>query len=119
MNEASITRPEFDRYVQMTAESTKSIAESIAEQAKESAETNLILREYIITNNHKHDQTATEIEHIKEKARKLKDAVEANTQVIKITKPIKWALIIVLTGSLMAYGAHLTSDWINKGDHSD
>lgn len=102
-----ITRPEFDLYVKMTAESMASIAESTKESAKESRESNQILREYIITNNNKHEKTSDQIVDIKQQLKKVKEVVEANSKVTQVAKWIKWVLGAVSLGFLTALGVAL------------
>lgn len=107
MNDSPIMRPEFDLYVKMTAEAMKKIAASSEEQAIESRETNTILREYIITNNNKHERTSEEIDVLKMKYRKIKDAVEANSKVTSIANKIKIVAWVIAVGGLTAFGAYL------------
>lgn len=121
MKEDHISRPEFDLYVKMTAESNKktsaaveSIARSHKEAIKESRETNQILREYIIHNNNKHDKTDERLTVQSNKIEALSHAVEANSNVTAFAKAVKKGLIIVLVGALTSIGGYYGLQAINK-----
>ena len=113
MNGEHITRPEFDIYVKMTAESMSLIAASTKESAKESREINQILREYIITNNNKHEKTSGHIIEIKEDQKLIKEVVDANSRVTSIANKIIWGVGIVLAGALGAFGKDMVG-WLLK-----
>lgn len=107
-----ILRPEFDLYVKMTAEAMKSIAESNKESLTESRETNQILREYIIHNNHKHDDTNKRITSLAKEQNKLKIAVEANSKVTSFAITIKKGALIIAGGGLTAIGAIIATSYM-------
>jgi len=111
LSDDHILRPEFNLYVKMTAESMASIAESTKESAKESRESNQILREYIITNNNKHEKTDEEITEIKVEQKLIKEAVEANSRLTSIANKIIWGGGIVLAGALGTFGKDF-ANWL-------
>jgi len=111
MKEDHISRPEFDRYVKMTAEAMATIAKSTQETAKESRESNQILREYIITNNHKHDAADKRMTAQAKEMGKIKAAVEANSRVTSFALLIKKAGVVVGLGALTALGAIMTKNY--------
>lgn len=113
MSGEPILRPEFDLYVKMSAESNEktskaieSIAESHKEAIKESRETNQILKEYIIHNNHKHDETNKRITALAKKFNKIEEVVKANADVVSWGKTIKKGVIILIAGALTAMGGY-------------
>lgn len=89
-----------------TTEAIASIAESTKESAKESRESNQILREYIITNNNKHDQASQERQEMKSDIKKLKGFVKANSKVTDIYKTLKKGLIIFVSAAIVAWGGY-------------
>lgn len=99
-----VMRPEFELYVKMTAEAMTSIAKSTEESAKESRESNQILREYIITNNHKHDETGNRITSLAKKMSRIEDAVKANSKVTNFAMTIKKGIVIIVVSVLGAVG---------------
>lgn len=109
MSDKHVTRPEFDLYVQLTAESMVLIAESTKESAKESRENNQILREYIITNNNKHETTSKQIVEVKDEQKLMKEAISANSKVTSITSKLIWGGGIILAGALGTFGKDLAT----------
>lgn len=113
MSGEPILRPEFDLYVKMSAEANEktakaieSIAESHKESIKESRETNQILKEYIIHNNHKHDETNKRITSLAKKLNKVEEVVKANAKVTSWANTMKKGVIILVAGALTAVGGY-------------
>lgn len=111
MKDEPVSRPEFDLFVKVTADAMTKIADATAEQAKESKVTNKILLEHTITNNHKHERTAEELDYLKTQIRKLKAAVEANSKLTSIALVIKWAAGIIIVGGLTGIGYNMADRW--------
>ena len=89
-----------------TTEAIASIAESTKESAKESRESNQILREYIIHNNNKHDQASKEIQEIKTDIKTLKGIAKANSKVTDIYKTLKKGLVVFVVAAITAFGGY-------------
>lgn len=113
MSGEPILRPEFDLYVKMSAEANEktsraieSIAESHKESIKESRETNQILKEYIIHNNHKHDEANKRTTALAKELNKVKEVFKANADVVSWGKHIKKGVIILIVGALTAVGGY-------------
>ena len=103
MSGEHVSRPEFDMFMKTTADASKQTAEAITK-----------LTEYTIHNDHKHIEVDRRLSNQGKTIYKLKEAVEANTRVTQIAKPIKWIALIIITGALMAYGSHLTTDYYKE-----
>lgn len=106
MSADPILRPEFDLYMKTTTAAIASIAESTKESAKESRESNKILREYIIHNNHKHDQATQERQEMKSDIKILKGIARANSKVTNIYKTGKKGFIIFIVAAITACGGY-------------
>lgn len=105
LKEEVIKRPEFEFYVKMTAEAIQTIAKSSKESAKESRESNQILREYIITNNQKHDDTSKRITNIAKEMHIIKEAVDASSKVTSFWSTVHKYTKYIIIGGLTALGA--------------
>jgi len=108
LSEGNVTRPEFDLYIKTTSKAMTLIASSIEKSLAEIRETNQILREYIIHNNHKHDATNVRLDLIVKEHGDLKKTVLERESMFQAAKALKWGAVIILTGLLMAVG---TSIW--------
>lgn len=103
MSENQVLRPEFDLFMRTNSESVTKISEAITK-----------LTEYTIHNDHKHDEVEKRLTNQGQQMTKLTEAVAANTKVTQIAKPIKWIIIIVTTGVLMALGSNLTNNYFSN-----
>ena len=103
MSADPVLRPEFDLYMKIQAKASTQTASAITK-----------LTEYTIHNDHKHEEHNRRLTNQAKTIIKIKDAVEANTKVTQIAKPIKWIVALVLTGALIAYGTHLTNDYFGE-----
>ena len=100
MSESHVTRPEFEIYVKMTAEAISSIAQTQKEWAKESKETNQILREHMINNNNRHDNTEAKIVQQEKEIAELRKAVLSWVELQPAAKRLRWAAGIMLVAFL-------------------
>ena len=101
-----VLRPEFDLYMRVNSESTSKISEAITK-----------LTEYTIHNDHNHTEVERRLTNQGLSITNLTEAVNANSRVTQIARPIKWALVIILTGALMAYGTNLANDYFEQKTH--
>lgn len=113
MSGEPIYRPEFDLYVRMSAEANEktskaieSIAESHKESIKENRETNQILREYIIHNNQRHDETNKRLTAQGKEMAELKELVKANSKVTAFALSAKKGIALIIAGALTAAGGY-------------
>lgn len=105
MSDDAVSRPEFNMFMKTSSDATTKISEAITK-----------LTEYTIHNDHKHEEIDKRLTNQGETLNVLSEAVAANTKVTQIAKPIKWAVAIILTGILMAYGTHIANDYF-EGTH--
>lgn len=117
LSDEAIKRPEFDLYMKTTTEAIASIAESTKESAKESRESNQILREYIIHNNNKHDETKKQVTHQGVEITSLKEAVAANKKITSFWLTIWKYVKYIIIGGLTAYGVYLADGMVEKPDN--
>lgn len=99
MSAEPISQREFDTYVKTTS---KAIV-AIQEQGRETLD---VLKELIIINNHKHDDTAEEIKIIKTDIVGLKEKADAGSSIDNFWLTIKKGLIFIVLGALAAVGGY-------------
>lgn len=114
MSEDHVTRPEFDIYVKMTAESMALIAKSTEESLVESRETNQILREHTIHNDNKHEVTNVRISAQEARTDQIEKIVLEREGVYQAANKLKWAIGIILAGVLAAGGTWIFQTIVDK-----
>jgi len=107
-----ISRPEFDLYLKMTTESSQATAKAIEAIQIQGQETLEVLKELIIHNSLKHDNTNERLIKLFEKQKTLEEAVEANSKITEFWQVVKKYAAYVLIGGLTVYGAHLVKHYI-------
>jgi len=120
MNDEVIKRPEFTLF-QKTMEdallsikdSMKAIAVSSEKHSQEAAEQNRILREYIITNELKHEKTDDRLTGMERGLTKMEEVVAATKNVSDFWEFVwRWARYI-LVGALAAGGGILANNYFD------
>ena len=112
MSGEPISRPEFDLYLKMNAESNQSTAKAIEAIQMQGQETLEVLKELIIHNSVKHDNTNERLIKLFEKLKTLEEAVEANSKITEFWQTVKKYAAYVLIGGLTVYGGYLVKHYI-------
>lgn len=116
MSADPISRPEFDLYLKMNAESNQATSKAIEAIQSQGQQTLDVLKEYTIHNNVKHDETNKRIIKLFEKQKTLEEAVEANSKITEFWKSVKKYAAFVLIGGLTVYGGYLVNHYVIKVD---
>lgn len=109
MKEEPISRPEFNLYVKMNAESAERMSKAIDRMATDNKELHDQLIEYM----HSHDTLETRVSNMERLYEKLSKAVIANSKVTSIANKVGWGISIFLAGGLGAFGKDL-AQWALK-----
>lgn len=113
MSDKPISQREFDQHVKRTTRAIEKIATSFDQLASDGQENNRILREYIITNNNKHDQTANDISRLGNRVTNIalnqKEDRENLANLAKVTNiisPLKWLFVLAIGAAATTYGGY-------------
>jgi len=111
-----ISRPEFDLYMKMSAESNQQTSRAITAIQEQGQETLAVLKEYTIHNNHKHDETKAEQVKQAIKIRNLTEAVKANTNVSKFWRTVQKYGKYIVIGGLTVLGGLIATQYYNSAN---
>lgn len=114
MSADPISRPEFDLFLKMNAESNKVTSDAVAKIQIQGQETLDVLREYTIHNNHKHDETNKRIVDLAKKQSEIKEAVDANTKISSFWYTVKKYALYFVVAALTAFGGLWANDYWKK-----
>ena len=112
MRDDPISRPEFDLYLKMNAESNQATSKAIEAIQTQGQQTLDVLKEYTIHNNVKHDNTNARLIKLFEKQKTLEEAVDANSKITEFWQTVKKYAAFVLIGGLTVYGGYLAKYYI-------
>lgn len=106
MSADPISQREFDTYVKVTSKAIQAIQ-------RQGQQTLDLLKELVINNNHKHDDTAKEIKEIKIDIVNLKEKAKAGSNIDKFWLTIGKYLIYVLIGALTVIGGYYGKELVS------
>jgi len=109
MKDEHISRPEFNLYVKMNAESNDRTSKALEQMASD----NKTMHEKLLSYFHKHDRIEEKVNKNTSDIVKLKEAVQANSKLTSIANKIIWGGGIILAGALGTFGKDL-ADWVMK-----
>lgn len=103
MSEEHISRPEFNLYVKMSAESNERISKALDKMASDNKDIHDKLLDYF----HKHDRIEEKVNTNSERISDLSEAVIANSKFTSIGNKFIWGGGIVIAGALGTFGKDL------------
>ena len=103
MSDEHISRPEFNLYVKMNAESNERASKALEQMASDNKTMHVEMLDYF----HKHDRIEEKVNTNVKDIVKLKEAVQANSKLTSIANKIIWGGGIVIAGGLGTWGKEL------------
>ena len=109
MSAEHISRPEFNLYVQMNAESNDRTSKALDKMATDNKD----MHDKLLAYFNKHDRIEEKVNTNTKKLLELSEAVVANSKLTSIANKIIWGVGIVLAGALGAFGKDMVG-WLLK-----
>lgn len=103
MSEEHISRPEFNLYVQMNAESGDRMSRALDKMATD----NKTMHDKLLAYFNKHDRIEEKVNANAAKILELSEAVIANSKLTSIANKLFWGGGIVIAGALGTFGKDL------------
>jgi len=113
MSAEPISQREFDAYVRASAETNKTTSRAVLAIQKSGQETNNLLKELVIQNNHWQAGTDKEIKAMKVDIVDLKEKAKAGLSIDKFWLTIKKYLIYALIGAVTVIGGYYGNKIVN------
>lgn len=109
MSEDHISRPEFNLYVKMNAESNDRTSKALDKMASD----NKNMHDKLLGYFSKHDRIEEKVNVNTTKIKELSEAVIANSKYTSIANKIMWGGGIVIAGALGTFGKDIVN-WLLK-----